>query len=418
MQNLFLEFVKKVKRSYETKIGKCSYECIESEKKKNATCLNRWVNELNDPYFSSVISGLSLQQYKTYIIAHYNDLFVAVDENGEDVPFAQFFYIHDSLYKECRGVMIDVENEEVVLLPFKKFFNLGELPEVSLESVKERIENAKCVEFSNKLDGSMISAGVYKEEIVMSASSCNDPDCSVQLLNAIEYVIEHENYKKMLADFPDDTHIFEHIFPEIDPHVVQYKNKGLYLIGIRNKKTGEEYSYDVILKRAEEYQVLTTEVYQVSLDDVLSSLDTKTAAEAEGFVMNVDGYRVKIKYDDYVLMHRTIFQINSYNTIIKAIADCSIDDMLAKVPDSYKEMVKEKIKEISDTVYAIDAEVQKYASLLPVEDRKNVMMWIDKNVPKKYQAFLRNIYLGKEPEYLRKRDRYRSMKELQLLLEK
>lgn len=413
-KNLFLEFVKEVKKAYEERIGKCSYEGMESEKKRNATCLNRWVNELKDPYFMSVLSGLSLQQYKTYIIAHYNDLFCAADEDGNEIGFAQFFYVHDSLYKECRGIVVDVEKEELVLMPFKKFFNLEELPEVSLENVRKRLENAKCVEFSNKLDGSMISAGVYNGEVVASGSSCNDPSVSVQVLNSLKYIKEHKNYEKLLWNYPGDTHIFEHIFPTIDPHVVNYNQMGLYLIGIRNKETGEEYSYDVILKRAKEYGILTTEVYQVSLDDVIQNLDAKAATEAEGFVMNVDGYRVKIKYDDYVLMHRTIANTASYNGIIVALDKGTLDDIIAKIPDAYKQSLIDKAKEVTHIVEEIDRQVMGYANRLPDRDKKCVMVWINQNVPKKYQGCVREVYYGRKPEYLKKRaEGYHTMKELQ-----
>lgn len=35
-------------------------------------------------------------------------------------------------------------------------------------------------------------------------------------------------------------------------------------------------------------------------------VDKKKSNEAEGFVLNIDGYKVKVKYDDYVRMHRLL----------------------------------------------------------------------------------------------------------------
>lgn len=418
--NPFLEFAKSVKNDYVKRFHECFYETGASDRKRNATCLNLWAEKLGNKKYLAILSGLNLQQYKTFIIAHYNPYSSAEDEDGNAVNYKDFFYLYDSLYKECRGVMIDIEKEKLVLVPFRKFFNLNEMEECTTEKVSKRIETAKCVEFSNKLDGSMIPAGIYpiggKPEVVASASNCNSPESSYQLKNALDYLSKHPDYTRMLYDHPDDTYIFEHIFPQIDPHIVRYEQNGLYLVGIRNKETGKEEPYSEVIRRAEEYGVLTTEVYQITLDNVLENLDAKAAAEAEGFVANIDGYRVKIKYNDYVAMHRMAFQFGSYNGVIKAIADNSLDDALSKIPECYREDVLKRAGEVTDIVDKLSKIVEEYASHLPKGDRKTAMIWVNENVPKAYQGFVRNIYYGRDIEFLKKGNTYRSMADLLELL--
>lgn len=413
--NPFLGAIIDLKRQYEKKLEKhCTYE--KSHSSRNGTCVNRWINELNDKKFIHLFSGVSLRQYKHFIVAHYNDFFVADDENGDPVAYKNFFDVYNGFYMECRGVVVDVEKEKLVLVPFRKFMNLNEHSITTLECVNEKIKKAKCIEFSNKLDGSMISAGYYNGELVVSGSSCNDPNESIQVKKSIQYIHENSNYKQMLLDYPDETHIFEFIFPMIDPHVVCYKKEGLYLIGIRNIKNGEELSYAEVLKRADKYQLLTTEVFHTSLETILNCLDEKKSFEAEGFVINIDGFKVKIKYNDYVFVHRAISNITSANTIVKAIHDGTIDDLVSKVPNVYLDNILKCQDEVHRMLKELNGIVEQYYSeILKLENKevKEVMIWIDSNVPKSLRFYVKNRYKGIENSFIKlKSGHYRSMKEL------
>ena len=44
----------------------------------------------------------------------------------------------------------------------------------------------------------------------------------------------------------------------------------------------------------------------------------------------MDGYRVKLKYNDYVHIHKVLSQISSPNLIIQSIAEEKYDDLLAR----------------------------------------------------------------------------------------
>lgn len=170
--NPFLKAVIDLKIKYKKILQRtCSYELDAIQ--INKTCVNRWLNELNNQKFKNLFSGITLWQYKNFVIAHYNDYYKAFDEFGNSVDYNVFFSLYNGLYMECRGVVVDVENEQLVLAPYRKFFNLNEKDITSLENVEKKIKTAKEVEFSDKLDGSMISASIYKNEVVVAGSSCN-----------------------------------------------------------------------------------------------------------------------------------------------------------------------------------------------------------------------------------------------------
>ena len=272
--NPFLNLIIEVKRMYENKFKKeCSYEPICEQ--VNHTCVNRWLNELGDESISNMFSGITLWQYEDFITAHYVPYYRAIDEKGDFIKFDKFFSVYDGLYMECRGVTVDARNEVLVLAPFRKFMNLMECPETQLDVVEERIKNAKTIEYTEKLDGSMISAGIYNGKLVLSGSSCNHPKKSVPVRNSIFHIENNNNYLLMMSDYPNNTFIYEHIFPKIDSHVVTYMKVGLYLIGIRDNKTGKEYTYEDVIRIGSAYSLPTTRMVQSSLTDILNRLDDK-----------------------------------------------------------------------------------------------------------------------------------------------
>ena len=75
-----------------------------------------------------------------------------------------------SIYREMRGLAVDMEREQIVLCPFAKFFNIDEIEETSLSVVKSEIKKAKIFEVSNKLDGSMLSVRFYNNQFILGGT--------------------------------------------------------------------------------------------------------------------------------------------------------------------------------------------------------------------------------------------------------
>lgn len=334
--NKFIE----IKNTYIKKFGNITYDYIKGCSDKSETCLERWVKELAVPEYIDILSCLELNQFKNRLLiryARYSNIYDGeVENSGED-----FWDRYDGFYRECRSLVIDVVNDCIILAPYKKFFNIGEVEETSLENVRARINTAKCIEFSNKLDGSMQSATWYNGEIVMAGSQMPDPELSWRLADGYRMINSNPGYKEMLQAHPTCTFIFEYISLR-DAHVVKYTKdqEGLYLIGVRRIKTGKELPYNCVIALAEFYNIPTTEIYDKTLDKVISELDDKKSDEAEGFVINIDDYRVKLKYNDYVHIHKALSKLSSINLIIRSIADNQYDDLLAKLPAAYHNNVK------------------------------------------------------------------------------
>ena len=399
--NPVLNKVIEIKNEFKKRFGYISYYYKDGYTSESQTCVERWIEYLNgiEPFnqykeYEDMFSCLEMNQYDTFVLiryARYSNVYDGeIEASGED-----FWDRYDGFYRECRSIVIDVKNECLVLTPFQKFFNINELEETSYDNVKDRINKATCIEFTDKLDGSMQSARWYENQIVMAGSQAINPDNSWRLEDGYRMIYELSGYKKMLQEFPNFTFVFEYISLR-DAHVVKYTKdqEGLYLIGIRDVETGKEASYSTICHIANLYGIPTTKIFDKTLEKVMNELNDKSSDEAEGFVINIDGYKVKLKYNDYVHIHKAISKLSSINLIIRSIADDKYDDLLAKLPATYHDQVKKVAAIVVDYIDRTEKIIKKYFNEAPKNNKKEFMIYVSENIPKKYQGYCRELYFG------------------------
>lgn len=421
--NPVLNKVAEIKYNYKERFGKITYDYLDGYTDESKTCLERWVEELNalEPVnqyseYTDLLSCLELNQNDVFILlryARYSNVYDGeIDKSGED-----FWDRYDGFYRECRSIVIDIQNERIVLCPFKKFFNINELEETSLENIQNRIDKAKTVEFSDKLDGSMQTATWYNGRIVMAGSQAINPYNSWRLQDGYKMIHRLSGYEEMLRNNVGITFIFEYISLR-DAHVVKYtkEQEGLYLIGMRSNKTGDERSYRAVLSMASCYNIPTTKLFDKTLDKVMDELDDKSSDEAEGFVINIDNYRVKLKYNDYVHIHKALSKLSSINLIIRSIADDKYDDLLAKLPVAYHENVKKVATVVIKYIQDTEKKIRKYYNEAPKDSKKEFMLYVSNNIPKEYQGYCRELYLGKNINVIKsgnkKEPHYKKLREM------
>jgi hypothetical protein len=111
----------------------------------------KWCKELNEQKFNYFMNGVDTSIDGSLVLFKYSLV------KGEiDIATNK-----DSIFREARSVVIDIDKEEIVCAPFRKFFNINELGETSIDVVKDNIKHAKLIEITNKLDGSMQQARFY-----------------------------------------------------------------------------------------------------------------------------------------------------------------------------------------------------------------------------------------------------------------
>ena len=331
----------------------------------------------------------------------------------------------NSPLREARSLVFDIMTEELVLTPFRKFFNLNEVEENSIENIEKEIIECKRFEVSEKMDGSMQSYRYYNGRIIGSGSMALDPRNSFRLEEG--YQLLTDNYKKMIKSIPTITFIFEYI-SEKDKHVVPYDydtQKGLYLIGMRNVIDGEEYPYETIKEVSEVFNVPCCKIYQYdTLQEVLEHLNKMTVKDGEGFVLNIDGHKIKLKCEDYLQLHR----LSSPNVIIQAYAEGTIDDLYANMTP----LMKEKNKDIMDTIekfmykmkHKINMNLDEIDMMVRFdgteeENNKKLHKFINEFVDKDVREYVRMTYLGREYNVLKSRGgKYRKIEEIRKWVDK
>ena len=375
--NPVFRFVMDIKRRYTEKFGEPEYKTYIAEEKEISS-LEHWIIKLGDNAAAEKIKYLEVNQHNEFVLIRYGK-FSSAGDGQYEITANDLWNVDDGFFLECRSVVINLKAEEIVIAPFRKFRNLNECPENDIAVVTEEIKNAKTIEITNKLDGSMQCVRWYNGKIFMTGSQALCQEKSWRLADGLKMLDERN---KCMAESNDDlTFIYEYI-SLADAHVVKYTKdqEGLYLIGIRDVKTGRQFSYK------------------------------------EGFVVNIDGHMIKVKGDDYVQIHRVLSKISSINLIIESVAENKIDDLISKVPAAYRERVFIVEKIVLDYVKNMEAEVQKYFDKAPKSDKKSFMIWAESNVPKKYKRYVKNKYLGIENNYIKygseKCPAYKKLKEM------
>lgn len=392
-----LKRIIEVKREYEKKFGGINYSFEEG------TCIENWVKELNIPLYINIFKNLNSRQYGNYVIFKY--LKNEVIFTREDISYSEFWDMYNGIYRDCRGITIDVEKECLVTRPFSKFFNINEMPETQENIVIDKYMHAKRAEFGEKLDGSLVITRYYDGDVFVSSSGMADEDNDIVKF-AKGIIKNNENYYNFIKDYSDYTPMFESISLR-DPHIVVYKKEeeGIYLIGMRHVETGEYVMYSDLLEIARKYKLNTTSKYNTDLKGIMSLRKCFKASEKEGFVLNADNFLVKIKCDDYMLLHRVSGTKCSKNNIVKAVYLDSIDDVRASVPEAYLPILEETLDNIYLYCKLMEEEENKYWEIAPKE-RVEFFKWI-KTVPSYLQRYLSLRYTSnseKKMSYLVSRE--------------
>lgn len=146
-------------------------------------------------------------------------------------------------------------------------------------------------------------------------------------------------YKYQLSLNPNYTYLFEIIYPE-NRIVVDYHGEcDLYLLSIIETSTGRELTYDEINRLSLPFP--RPKVYNDILSLTQAELQVNSYENFEGFVLDFgDGFRCKIKSNQYVHLHRIVTQFTP-RRVFDALRNGTLDNTLKDVPDEFYNEVNE-----------------------------------------------------------------------------
>jgi hypothetical protein len=174
-------------------IMKIKYDYLKTFGSFNTYDFETWLEKLNKNEYNDFFSCLQTSQRDYELLIRYG---IAEMQEG-------MWSDPNSLYRECRSIVIDLYCDEIIVAPFRKFFNLDEVQENKLENVQKEIASAKVIEYTNKLDGSMQVARWYNNQIKMYGSMALRKEESWRLADGYNKLTN--NHKRMIKDNPLKT---------------------------------------------------------------------------------------------------------------------------------------------------------------------------------------------------------------------
>lgn len=239
---------------------------------------------------------------------------------------AMYDRVWNSVTMKTRGLIVNWDTQEVLARPFDKFFNYGQPEQLAIV----RLELNDEVMVYDKMDGSL---GIrYRRPDGRSAIATKGSFHSEQADWATKQL-----HLYMTTHLDDNlTWLFEIIYPE-NRIVVNYDFSGLVLLGARDIETGDEYFPEDLL---EWHGRKTTHFRYETLRE---ALEASPRPNAEGFVIYLPEFdvRVKVKQEDYLILHRLVSQVNDQYVYDLLSQGKDIGEIVGALPDEFRDYVQE-----------------------------------------------------------------------------
>jgi len=222
----------------------------------------------------------------------------------------------------CRGLILDNAGE-IIARPFPKFFNLSEMPE-------EWKPPAEPFTVQRKEDGSL---GILYPAGDRWAIATRGSFTSEQAVHATQVFTERYAHLPWRHDV---TYLFEIIYPE-NRIVLDYGDQDeLILLAVLDKEPGKDLPLpDWFPRRADPRGDL-------AVLDTLVAWAKEPVENEEGFVVRFEsGLRLKIKYDEYVRLHRYLTGTTARSVWELLSTGANIDELVQRVPEEFAEWVRQ-----------------------------------------------------------------------------
>lgn len=239
-------------------------------------------------------------------------------------PKVQYEKLWNETTLNSRGLILDV-NMNIVSKPFGKFFNIE-------EHSPDEIPNLPF-DVYEKMDGSLGILYWIKDKPFIATKGSFTSDQAKHANNIL-----YERYGALFDKLDkNSTYLFEIIYPE-NRIVVNYgQMDDLILLTIIDNSTGVERIEDIGFPIVKHYD---------GINDIYKLKNLKED-NREGFVVRFEnGFRVKVKFEEYIRLHRILTNVSSKVIWEYLSTNQPLDELITKVPDEFYDWVKYVQKEL------------------------------------------------------------------------
>jgi RNA ligase len=316
----------------------------------------------------------------------------------------------DDVTLQCRGLVVDNSTNKILVRPFKKFFNYEELEGNKFKESKLP-KTCDYVYVQEKMDGSLGILFHYNGEWVMSTRGSF---VSGQAIKGLEILKSKYNLDSWMKEY---GYLVEILYPE-NRIVVEYdEEKVVFLSVVLNESYTWEPTNDTELhwttacavlnaNGVKKDDIVKTEQHFNYSEELFSSLKEKNEENKEGFVLRFQpgNLRIKIKFEEYVRLHRLMTQISTYDIWEHLKDGKDILEILNNVPDEFDQWVKQTASTLSYHHYMVGERCGKshdyfrygkYSDRDPQPTKKEFAEHVQKNVNKNLHGIMFAIWDGK-----------------------
>lgn len=300
------------------------------------------------------------------------------------------------LAKECRGITFDARTGQLLALPFRKFFNIGEREETQQHKI-----NWDGAEIFEKRDGSMVTPALINGQIYLKTkkSFFSDVALAAQILLLQKPNILGFCYKLCKENF---TPIFEFTHPNFRIVLDYDEPPELTLLAIRDNYTGEELPWDLVVRTAKTFNVSCVNFFpEIKFPQKTLFQDAKKLTNVEGWVIKQrNGERVKLKTVWYLANHHIRFTQLREKEVALAVAEERIDDLKSELSfqgKSINGILKIENQVISELKEIVENTLDLFEKIRKMPTRKDAALQYSNN-----PVFGLAIKLleNKEPNYI------------------
>ena len=277
--------------------------------------------------------------------------------------------MHRSIVQECRGLVIDTaDNNRVVSMAYKKFWNYGEVHGDNL--------NLDTTRLYEKLDGSMFCLYHYRGEWQVSTTGTPDAsgECTLwgnSFASLFWHVFNELNYK-----LPKDTnycYIFE-LCTSYNQVVVLHSQSKLVLHGVRNLADGCG-GYELAPESAAEMLGLNYELVKIydlpkNWPAITQFIREQEGKSFEGLVaVDHQFHRLKLKNAEYVFLHHSLSKF-SLKHALEIIFTGEVSEALTYKPE-YQALFDDLLRTYNELIFFSNECLEQCRGW----DRKTIGLW-------------------------------------------
>ena len=315
------------------------------------------------------------------ILPYVNDKLVSMQTHPEDSNVLIFNYTEkcqfdrkwDEVTTKCRGLIIDSATGKHLSNPFPKFFNYDEHLNLGL-SLPTTIPVV-----TEKYDGSL---GILYWLNDVPYIATRGSFTSDQAIWATEW-IRKQDLSKLSKQF---SYLFEIIYPA-NRIVVNYNFSGLVFLSARPLTETVTETFEMNVSHAKVYPF-----------DSIEKLKGETSDNREGYVLYYqnEDVRVKIKFDEYVRLHKLLTGMSEKTIweMLKAHGiDTKTDELVKDVPDEFYKWVSDVVEKLKSEYQHIENSVKLSVDNAPTSSRKDIALFF---LSQKYSSVCFSMYDKKE----------------------